>query len=77
MFALIFAFLLFQYSDQAGEIGLWSGSVFGLFVGIVSVVPQSLLLIATVGKLQSYQMRLALTGVICSLLAGVAVSFYL
>ena len=44
---------------------------------MLKCIDTSLLLIATVGKLQSYQMRLALTGVICSLLAGVAVSFYL
>lgn len=77
IFALLFAFFLFHYREKAGDIGLWSGCLYGFLAGVLAYFPQSLLQIAFFARGQAFQLRQAAVGVVVSLVAGAASSFLL
>lgn len=77
IFALLFAFLIFQFGDLSGEISLWNGLLYGLAIGVFVYWTQSLVLIATLANVREFFVRCAVFGVIASGMSGIAVSFIL
>lgn len=77
IFALMFAFLIFQFADVKGEVGLLDGLLYGIVVGMLINLPHGLIIISMFARVREAFMRVAIIGILGSALAGMAVAFVL